>query len=192
MEPHPHIKGYVTRLWHEHDPDWDWITHIRLVEKYATLLAKEMDADVEICRIAAWLHDIAKIQRKGDSLRHHVEGAEQAAQFLGKLGYPRARITQIQHCILTHSSDQDYIPESDEAKIIASADAMSHFDNFCGLASTAYGMRHYSLEEGRKWLLKKYRKCWKKMQILPASQTIMKTKYDAIQKVLKPISFKPE
>lgn len=115
------------------DKEWDWRSHIESVVRYSKLLSQKLNADEEICEISAWLHDIKKI--KGERERHHVHGSEEASEILKGYAYPENRINMIKHCILTHSSDKNYMPESKEAKIVAFADALSHFDGFsiCGL-----------------------------------------------------------
>ena len=112
---------------------WDWRPHIEGVVKYSKLLAKKLGADEEICEISAWLHDIIKL-KDSEQAEHHIKGSEEAVRILNGYGYPKERIERIKHCILTHSSDRDNIPDSKEAKIVASADALSLLDNFLNLS----------------------------------------------------------
>jgi hypothetical protein len=76
------------------------------------------------------------------------------------------------------------MPESKEAKIVASADALSHFDNFLALAYVVYNLKKLSIEEGREWLIKKYDKCWNKLELVPEAEKIAKEKYYAIKLIL--------
>ena len=174
------IKSMILELCK--DKEWDWKSHIESVVKYSKLLAKKLDADEEICEISAWLHDIKKI--KGEKEKHHVHGSEEAAEILKRYNYPEDRIEKIKHCILTHSSDKNYMPESKEAQIVASADALSHFDNFLALAFVVYNLKNHSIEEGREWLIKKYETCWDKLELVPEAKEIAKEKYDAIKLIL--------
>ena len=162
--------------------DPGWRDHIESVVKFSEILARKLNADIEICLISAWLHDIKKI--KGEKDKHHVHGSEEAGEILMKLYYPADRIEKVKHCILTHSSDMNYIPKSIEAKVITSADALSHFSNFLDLAQTAFTFRKLSLEEGRNWLIKKYQGYWNKVQILPEARDLVKDQYDAIKLIL--------
>lgn len=164
------------------DKDWDWESHIESVVKYSKLLAKKLDADEEICEISALLHDIKNI--KGEKEMHHVHGSEEVAKLLKEYNYPEDRIDMVKHCILTHSSDNNYMPESKEAKIVASADALSHFDNFLALAYVVYNLKKLSIEGGREWLVKKYKDCWDKLELIPEAKEIAKDKYDAIKFIL--------
>jgi uncharacterized protein len=161
--------------------EWDWKAHIESVVKYSKLLAKKLNADEEICEISAWLHDIKKI--KGEHEKHHVKGSEEAVKILEGYNYPKEKIQQVKHCIITHSSDENYIPESIEAKIVASADALSHFDNLLALAHYTFVLKKESVEQCKENLLKKYGKSWKKL-LIPEAKEIAKPKYEAIKLIL--------
>ena len=164
--------------------DWDWKTHVESVVRHSKILAKRLDADEEICEISAWLHDIVKI-RYGKREKHHVRGAEEAAKILQELGYPEERIEKVRHCILTHSSDKSYMPGSVEAKIVAASDALSHFDNLLALVYVVYHLRGAPIEEGRDWLIQKYKSCWDKLDQVPEAKEIARPKYEAIKLVLR-------
>jgi HD superfamily phosphodiesterase len=162
--------------------DWDWKTHIETVVKYSKSYAIELGADEEICEISAWLHDISKL--KGVKEKHHVSGSEEAAEILKGYGYPPDRIEKIRHCILTHSSDKNHVPESSEAKIVACADALSHLDNFLALSYYVYHLKNKSIEEGRVWIVKKYQACWAKLDLVPESKEMVGPKYESIKFIL--------
>ncbi len=161
---------------------WDWKNHVETVVKYSKILAKKLNADEEIVEIAAWLHDIIKI-KEGIRENHHVLGSEEAEQILKNLGYPKDRIEKVKECILTHSSDENYPPKTKEAKIVANADALSHFENFLDLAFFAYNLRKENIPTAREWLIEKYKSCWKKLTI-PEAKEIAKNKYEVIKKIL--------
>jgi uncharacterized protein len=160
----------------------DWQSHVESVVHYAKVLAKELGADEEVCEIAAWLHDIEKI--RGHKENHHVLGAQKAMAILRGLHCAEHKMQQIEHCILSHSSDKNYVPQTVEAKIVACADALSHFDNFSRLAYRAYRTKNLSLAGGRVWLQEKYKKSWDKLSMLPEARELARAKYDAIQLVL--------
>src|SRR6056297_4361939 len=99
--------------------DWDWKIHIKSVVKYSKILAQKQNADEEICELSAWLHDIIKL-RDGVRESHHIKGSEEAVKILEQYNYPKEKIQKIKHCIISHSSDENYPPRSTEAKILAS------------------------------------------------------------------------
>lgn len=165
------------------DRKWDWKSHVESVVKYSKILAKKLGADEEICEISAWLHDIVKIEDMNTS-NHHIKGSEEAANILKKFNYPNGRIEKVKHCILTHSSDKNHSPESKEAKILAAADALSHFDNFVAQAYATYNLDSSSIEQGREYLVNKYQACWNKLEMLQEAKEIAGPKYEAIKLIL--------
>ncbi|MFH1064123.1 MAG: HD domain-containing protein [Candidatus Woesearchaeota archaeon] len=160
---------------------WDWKTHIETVVKRSLELAEKLDADAEILEISAWLHDIKKI--KGEKEDHHIRGAEEAGTILSALGYPEDKIEQVKKCIIAHSSDKTYPPETLEARILASADAISFFDDFLNFIYFTYTSKKSTLEEGREKLLKKCESAWEK--IMPEAKELVEEKYAAIRLILK-------
>lgn len=170
------IKNMILELCK--DKEGDWKTHIESVVENSIKLAQKLDADKEVVEIAAWLHDIRKL--KGKKEYHHINGAKDAERILKDLGYPNNKIKQVYYCILRHSSDKNYPPKTKEEKIVASADALCHFDNFLQLSK-----RHLekdSLDEAKKNILKKYSNCWNKM--MPEAKEMVKKKYKAIKLIL--------
>ncbi|MCF7861417.1 HD domain-containing protein [Candidatus Woesearchaeota archaeon] len=165
------------------DKNFSWNSHVRAVPKYSIMLAKKLGANAEICELAAWLHDIKKL--RGQKELHHVNGAEEACKILAGLGYPQQTIVAVQDCIRTHSSDENFPPESIEAKIVASADAMSHFDEFVGL-TFYYCKKGYNISEAKEKLLAKYARTWKKM--MPQAREMVQMRYDAIKLLLSTLS----
>lgn len=133
---------------------YDWEKHIKTVVRISKILAEKLGANVEVVEKAAWLHDVSKLIGKPN--KHHLTGAKQAAKILKQEGYDNEFIEKVKHCIKTHSSDKNHKPESLEAKILASADGLSHFENFEDLKVVAKNK-----EKG--WLKEKLKKSWNKM-----------------------------
>ena len=158
-----------------------WRTHVESVVEYSQMLAERLGGNKEILEVSAWLHDIKKI-RDGEKEDHHVKGAKEAGEILTGLGYPMDKVQQVIYCILTHSSDETRPPGTMDAKILASADSLSHFDNFMAFAHWVYSLDGLSIADGRDMLVKKYAKNWKKL--MPEAREIAQPKYDAIKSVL--------
>ena len=137
-----------------------WTHHITSVVKWARTLARKSNADEEIVEIAALLHDYASIVNINNYSGHHTRGAELAEE-IKKYGYPRDKIEKIKHCIVTHRSSIDLPRKTIEAKIVASADAMSFFDNIHSLLYLAYIRHKMNIDEGAKWVLNKLEKAGK-------------------------------
>lgn len=164
------------------DKDWDWKSHIESVVKYSKLLAKKLDADEEVCEISAWLHDINKLEEGLNSKEHHIKGAKRSVEILKGFSNDQELIKKVEHCILTHSNSKDNMPKSKEAKIVASADGLSHYENFFSLAYLVYNIEKKDYSDGKNWLIQKYQKTWGKL--IPEAKEIAKSRYEAIKLIL--------
>lgn len=158
-----------------------WTYHIMSVVKYAKLLAKRLKADKEIVELAALLHDIGVV--KGDKANHHISGMKEAEKILKKFNYPQGKIEKIKHCVFAHRASKSIKRKTIEAKCIASADAMAHFDEIPQLFESAFIRFKLSPEDGKRWLLAKLERDWKKL--IPEAKKIVKDKYKAIKLILK-------
>tara|TARA_Y100000310_G_C20407049_1_gene680170 strand:- start:73 stop:612 length:540 start_codon:yes stop_codon:yes gene_type:complete len=170
------LKGMILKLCKKNK--WDWENHVKSVVKYSKILAKKMKADKEICEVSAWLHDIIKIKHS-KAKSHHIKGSIEAEKILKNLNYPEDKIKKIKQCILTHSSDKKYQPKSKEARILASADALSHFDNPISNIYFALVIKKQNTKEAKKTLIKKAKNNWNKL--IPEAKKIAKPKYEAIK-----------
>jgi len=158
-----------------------WTYHILSVVKYSVMLAKRLGADKETVELAALLHDIGVV--KGDKANHHISGTEDAEKILKKFNYPQEKIEGIKHCIYAHRSSKSIKRKTIEAKCVASADAMSHFDEIPHLFESAFIRFKMNPEEGKQWILDKLERDWKKL--VPGTREMIKKKYEAIKLILK-------
>jgi len=100
-----------------------WNVHVKPVIEYGKQLAEKYGADSEIVWLSAILHDIARL----DDVKNHDEiGSEKAHEILLKNGFGENIAKRVRETILTHSCKK-YTSETIEQKVVASADAMSHF-----------------------------------------------------------------
>jgi uncharacterized protein len=124
------------RAWY---PDYDPVhgfDHILRVLRMAEHLAQAEDADLEVVRAAALLHDASGAETGGEKRSEHQHhSAEFAAQILEAEGWPQERIAAVQHCIRAHRFRGDEKPESLEAKILFDADKLDVIGAF-GVART--------------------------------------------------------
>lgn len=100
-----------------------WDFHIKPVIEISKEMAEKYDADIEVVWLSAILHDIARLNNKDP---HDEIGAKKAEEILGSKGFSKELIKKVSRGILTHRC-RKYLPESLEEKILASADAISHF-----------------------------------------------------------------
>lgn len=100
-----------------------WFFHLKPVIDYSKELAKKYKANLEIIWLSATLHDIARL----DDLEPHDEiGSEKAYNILLKEGFNKEIAGKVKNTILTHRCRQ-HKPQTLEQKILATADAISHF-----------------------------------------------------------------
>jgi len=132
--------------------NWFFSTHLLGVEKYAEwLLEKLPEANKEIVMLSVWLHDIQRIRMiSGD---HQQIGALEAVKILKGFEYEDNIINAISNVIKTHSCDDNNLPNSVEGKVLATADAMSHFVNDFYLHIATLGDR--TVNEFKQWALEK-------------------------------------
>lgn len=115
--------------------------HVMRVYNTALKIAKkEKNVDLEILRISALLHDIARAKEDDDKtgkICHAKESAKMSKFILEKLGFSNEKIKNIQHCILTHRYKTDSRPKTIEAKILFDADKL---DSLGALVMVRAGM----------------------------------------------------
>ncbi|MFA4833377.1 MAG: HD domain-containing protein [Patescibacteria group bacterium] len=162
----------------------DWNFHILLVVKYALILAKDYKIDRKQVELAALLHDIGRLpysDKKDET--HHIIGAKEAEKILRKLKYSGNKIKEIQRVIICHRGSDFIKPKTVLEKIIANADAMSHFDTLpLFYYWRAKGCN--SFNEVTDWVEKKLSRSWQKIT-LPRAKSIIKERYLSDKKILE-------
>lgn len=159
---------------------WDY--HIVPVVEHGLRLGKKLKADLEIIELAALLHDHASLVDEKLYEKHHIHGAEFADKFLTELNYSKDKIKHIKECILSHRGSVSRKKESLEARILASADAMSHITELADMFYLTFGVHKYKTPEGVKWLKGKIERSWKK--IMPEGKNVIKSEYDMAMFIL--------
>lgn len=98
--------------------------HVLRVTGLAIRLAKAEDADPELTRLAALLHDVP-VANAGGRLTHHLAAAAHAGALLSKRGLGTDDVANVVHCIEAHRfRDQSIQPETLEAKCLYDADKL--------------------------------------------------------------------
>ena len=100
-----------------------WFLHLKPVIDYSKELAKKYNANLEVVWLSAILHDLARL----DDLEPHDEiSSERAYDTLLKEGFTKEIAEEVKKTILAHRCKK-YKPQTLEQKILATADALSHF-----------------------------------------------------------------
>ena len=115
------VEKHLLESESSHDMDHTY----RVCRNAEKLLAELPDAQAEIVRLAALLHDIARPEEKADQrVCHARKGAEMAADILRELGVEKNLADQISAAVRTHRYRDDHAPESLEAQIVYDADKL--------------------------------------------------------------------
>lgn len=100
-------------------------SHVERVYNLAVRIAKEENADLDVVKAAALLHDIARaMEDEGKIEDHTVEGARMARKILEEANFPREKVDKIIHCIEVHRFKKNVKAETLEAKILQDADRL--------------------------------------------------------------------
>jgi len=158
----------------------DWQYHILPVVKYAKELAKIYKVDVDLVELAALMHDVGRIDIKNKKT-HHITGIKEAETILKKLDFPQNVIDEVKHCVASHRSNKGPSPATMTARIVANADAMSHFDVMP--AFFYWRADRYSFDEILDWLEKKLKENLESKIDLPEARKLIAEKYKAIKQV---------
>lgn len=180
----------IRKIAEESHDDWGFKYHILPVVKNAVLLAKKLNADIEIVEVAAYFHDLGISKRiMGETYLkendHHIVGAQEARKILNELNYSKDFIDSVAGCILSHRGRKGPEPITLEQKIIANADAMAHFDTFLDLFTFFVKKTTNSFEEAVEEIYKKMKRDWEIKLTLPEAKELVKPKYDAIMLLLE-------
>ncbi|MEK6830360.1 MAG: HD domain-containing protein [Nanoarchaeota archaeon] len=165
----------------------DYKYHILSVVKYALILAKKLNADLEIVEVSAYLHDIGRATKRNEFVaenEHHIIGAKKAREILKTLKYSEEFIKKVEHCVLAHRGRREPNPETLEARIISCADAMSHFDTFLDLFSFFLETTD-NFEKAVIEIEQKMDRNWNKKLTLPEAKEMVRDKYEAIMVLIK-------
>lgn len=99
--------------------------HVLRVLALAERIARAENADVEIVRAAALLHDVTRAEEDaGHDADHAASGAVQAREILRARGVAPARIEAVAHAIAAHRFRGTLAPQTLEAKILFDADKL--------------------------------------------------------------------
>jgi uncharacterized protein len=99
--------------------------HVERVYNMALRIAKEENANLDVVKAAALLHDIARAMEDEEKIDDHAaEGARMARGILVEAGFPREKIDAVVYCIEVHRFRESVKPQSLEAKVLQDADRL--------------------------------------------------------------------
>ncbi len=149
------IKEYIKEAFLHSKVPFIYDAHLKAVEKNCLWLLERLpEADKEVVMLGCWLHDMQYVVDYDDKANHEVLGAEEAGRVMVEFGYDEDIIKKVQQIILSHSCKK-HMPETLEAKILASADGMAHFFNDFYLSLFKKGIGCDDIAEFKKFTLNK-------------------------------------
>lgn len=99
--------------------------HVERVIHLANRIAIEEEADTDVVRFAALLHDIERdAEDRGEIEDHAVGSADTARTLLGERNFPAEFIDRVASSIHTHRFRNDHKPLSREAEVLSDADKL--------------------------------------------------------------------
>lgn len=157
--------------------------HIESVANNAVELATLYQADVEVCEIAGWLHDIASITDYKLYENHHIHGANMAERILKSYNYSTDKIKLVKLCILNHRGSVLKEKTTKEEICVADADAISHYDTLPSLFYLAFVQRKLNIDDGVEFVKSKLERSYNKMS--QESKEYYQDKTALIQSILR-------
>lgn len=131
------------RRWYAREDPVHGFDHVLRVLGLAERIGRELEADMEIVRAAALLHDVSSAHPEDLEARgqHELESAEFAREYLTRAGWPEDRIASVQHCIRAHRFRGGEAPRSLEAKVLFDADKLDVMGAFGAARTIGYAIQ---------------------------------------------------
>ncbi|MHA1540834.1 MAG: HD domain-containing protein [Alphaproteobacteria bacterium] len=170
------IKKFIKKSCLKSKVPFLWESHLKIVEKNALWLLESFpEAEKETVMLGVYLHDTQHIFFPKNETEHEEIGSQEAERILRKFQYDEVIIKKVKEAIISHSCGE-VIPKTLEAKILATADGMSHFTtDFYFLIWKEYSFD--DLEEFKEWALKKIEHDYNKKLFFDSAKKIIEPKY---------------
>jgi len=110
------VREYMWDNWPGHD-----FFHAIRVYNLCLRLGEKLDADLDVLKAAALLHDVGY---KENMEKHEILSAKIAEKILRNVGFPEEKIDKVTYCIKAHRFLRSCKAESLEAKILQDADRL--------------------------------------------------------------------
>jgi len=119
------VKDKAEKLFNGAKGSHDW-EHTLRVHGLCERIGPAEKADMDVLRVAAFLHDIGRADQDSTSgaVCHAEKGAEMALPIVKKLSLSEEQKTNIIHCIRAHRFRGKCQPETAEAKVLFDADKL--------------------------------------------------------------------
>jgi hypothetical protein len=136
--------------------DWLYPNHVLIVGDIAVELAKKYDAQIDLCKASALLHDIADAEMSRFSPGHEEHSMAMARDLLSKAGFTAEEIvTVVDDALKFHSCKDGLTPKTLVGKVLSTADALAHLNTNFYTYTTQNLMSGRPESQKREWAIKK-------------------------------------
>lgn len=148
--------------------------HTLKVFNLATYLAKKEKADLQVCQVAAYLHDVG---HSVDFENHEDRSTEMAKEFLDSLQLPDDFIEKVCHAIYHHGKSRIKDAKTLEAKILYDADKLqvAGVDGFCRGFGYSLIVKHLTISEAIERVKASQEKRFENFQTASAKKLVLKS-----------------
>lgn len=191
MEKYNKVIKAVEKLYAKKNPviDWNkWVFegHVKIVVSWVEDISKGYKFDKESVLAAAYLHDLAFAWTSKNDPDADEKSESAARGILKEAGFSEAKTTFIVDKIIHgHGMYDGKEPRHIEAKVLATADAMSHFttDYYLIICWNHYLFEDKTLKDYKGWVLKKVERDFNNKIFFEEYREIAKPYYKAIKTI---------
>lgn len=115
------IEAFVRGVYKKNNDPYHDLKHAESVSKTAVYIARQEKADVEVCRVAGLLHDIAPKTR---GKTHSQQSSQKVRQFLATLSLDEEFISAVESAIKYHDTARFHLVKTKEGVIVYEADKL--------------------------------------------------------------------
>lgn len=99
--------------------------HTQRVYKNALIISKGENVDIDVVKVSALMHDIARYKETDENeICHAKEGSKIAKRILEEMNFQKEKIEKVLYCIKVHRYSKDLKAETREAEILQDADRL--------------------------------------------------------------------
>lgn len=183
------LRKQVQQLYEQNLPgrdewaDWLYDNHVVWVAKMSRKLAEKYDADIDLAEASALLHDIADVKMPRRDNAHEEVSLDIARELLANCGFSENEIVLVvDDACRYHSCHNGQKPTSKEGLVLATADAMAHFQT----GFYVYAVRNMTtknLGEVSQWVLAKLERDYNQKIFFEDERKEVKPAYETLRTI---------
>ncbi len=164
--------------------DWLYIHHVLWVANKCGEFCSRFGGDHEIAVAAALVHDIADAVMRREDKGHEQKSLQLGRDLCNQAGYAKDEIDIIiEDIALRHSCHDSVVPQSLEGKLMAAADACSHYQTDFYLYAF-YGTNFGSYDERKVWAREKIERDYSQKIFHEEIRSEVHNEYEALKRLL--------